>query len=113
MKLKYILGVILFISVALNVHKFLKIIDLSVGNTYQLKELNDYDRTLRQTFALTLKLQANNNSRLTQQQTLEIFSKNSKYDLYKKDGYFWVGTIGLKFDSKGKMIDIAPFWEPF
>jgi hypothetical protein len=34
-------------------------------------------------------------------------------DAFEKDGYTWVGNIGLKFDTAGRLIEARPSVEPF
>jgi hypothetical protein len=34
-------------------------------------------------------------------------------DTFEKDGYTWVGNIGLKFDAAGRLIEARPNVDPF
>ncbi len=32
---------------------------------------------------------------------------------FEKEGFTWIGRLGLKFDSAGHLAEAAPAWEPF
>jgi hypothetical protein len=31
---------------------------------------------------------------------------------FEKDGFVWVGSLGLKFDESGRVVEAVPAWQP-
>lgn len=36
----------------------------------------------------------------------------SAADAFEKDGFVWVGSIGLKFDAQGQLVEAKRAWGP-
>lgn len=34
-------------------------------------------------------------------------------ETFQKDGYLWVGSIGLRFAENGRLVEATPSWSPF
>lgn len=38
--------------------------------------------------------------------------KGDKKDIFEKDGFVWVGKIGLKFNEHGQLLEVQRAWSP-
>jgi len=106
--------IITFLTIALilsNLWWVYNTIDASVTTTYQNVSLEDNHEALSQALAI-LPLVAKQNS--TSKQIIEAATNVAitKYS-FEKDGYIWIGKIGLKFDKNGRFINARPAWDPF
>jgi hypothetical protein len=37
----------------------------------------------------------------------------SAQESFQKDGFEWIGKVGLKLDSQGRLTEVVPAWAPF
>jgi hypothetical protein len=47
-------------------------------------------------------------------QVLMAAQRAARYpDSFEKDGFTWVGRLGLRFNESGRLIEAVPSWSPF
>jgi hypothetical protein len=82
------------------------LLDLSVTLTYQGVSLEENEQALSQALAI-IKASANPNA--TRSQIVRAAQKDwPSSDFFEKEGYFWVGRLGLRFDERGRLVDAVP-----
>ena len=47
---------------------------------------------------------------IPRKQIIEIASRYSSFEMFEKDGCYWIGWIGFKFDDSGKLKSVSPSW---
>jgi hypothetical protein len=86
-------------------------IDAAVTAGYREASWKDNHDALAQALAI-LPVVARSDS--TREQVLDAAKQAANSgDSFEKDGFIWIGKIGLKFDRDGRLIDVSPAWEPF
>lgn len=79
-----------------------KSIDFGVTYTYQQASLEYKSEALTQALALLPIVSDPKSSRELMIQT--ALSGRGRSEIFEKDGYVWVGRLGLKFDKNGKFV---------
>ncbi|GAB3538099.1 hypothetical protein GCM10027343_02980 [Noviherbaspirillum agri] len=80
------------------------VLDAGVTETYQGAQLEEEQQTLNQALAV---LRTTTRSGASRAQIVEAAQMAwSAGEPFEKDGYTWVGRLGLKFDEQGKLIDV-------
>ena len=99
---------ILCLTVALiasNAWSVYKIVDVGVTLHYANDELRETQAALSQSLAIVKATSAPGVSRL---QIVEAAKKASPgFEPFEKDGYLWVGHLGLQFDASGRLVDVV------
>jgi len=85
-------------------------LDAGVTATYRQVSLEDHRTALAQVLAI-LPLAVRPGA--TRAEILEAARRDDKTEPFEKDGYVWVGRVGLKFDGSGHLVDVVPAWSPF
>jgi hypothetical protein len=83
--------------------------DQGVSLTYAKVSSEDDARALDDTLALMPMILAGDTSQNTLLDHLE--SKAGVEDAFEKDGCFWTGRIGLKFDEDRRLTEVRRGWE--
>lgn len=83
--------------------------DQGVSLAHAKVSLEGNARALDETFALMPMILAGDTSQNTLLGHLE--SKAGVEDTFEKDGFFWTGRIGLKFDEDRRLTEIRRGWE--
>lgn len=80
-------------------------IDSGITRTYQEASMQDTQQALSQALAI---IKASGAPKATRAQIIEAAQKAwSAGEPFEKDGYLWVGRLGLRFDRSGRLIDIT------
>ena len=81
-----------------------KVLDAGVTLTYQKASLEEAQQALSQALAI---IKVSGSSNVTRAQIVEAAQKAwPSGEPFEKDGYLWVGRLGLRFDKSGHLIDI-------
>lgn len=82
-----------------------QVLDAGVTSTYQDAQLEEEQQALTQALAIA-KTMASFGA--TRAQIVDAAQKAwPEVEPFEKDGYTWVGRLGLKFNDDGKLIDIV------
>ena len=50
----------------------------------------------------------------TRTEILEAARRQAQHpDSFEKEGFVWIGRLGLKFDANGRLVEVKPAWSPF
>ncbi|RIX47530.1 MAG: hypothetical protein D3M94_07605 [Rhodocyclales bacterium GT-UBC] len=80
-----------------------RLLDAGVSYTYQGVSLEENQQALSQALAIIKVLGANKASR---EQVVEAAQKSwPSTEPFEKDGYFWVGRLGLRFNETGNLVE--------
>ncbi len=103
-----VLVVLLLVSNAWWAYVF---IDSRVSHGYQSHELEQYRQAMLEALAL---LPVAASPTATRREVVEAAQRRAAYSVepFEKDGYVWVGRLGLKFDGKGRLVEAVPGWSP-
>jgi uncharacterized protein YxeA len=101
-----VLTILIIVSNALWLYRSL---DFGVSYTYLSDSYNDNKNALNQVLTILPLIAEQKCSKD------EIIQKAKSYDKsiepFEKDGYTWIGFIGIKFDEKGKVTEVKKGWE--
>ena len=87
------------------------VLDGAVSYTYLQVSYEDARGTARQALAVLSEVARGN---ATRQSVIDAAVRaQPDADPFEKEGFVWVGDIGLRFDADGKFIDASPAVEPF
>ncbi|MBU1364610.1 MAG: hypothetical protein KKE51_12410 [Gammaproteobacteria bacterium] len=88
---------------ATNVWWAYRLLDAGVSYTYQGVSLEENQQALSQALAIIKVLGANKASR---EQVVEAAQKAwPSTEPFEKDGYLWVGRLGLRFNETGNLVE--------
>lgn len=96
--------------VASNVWWAYHTLDSGITLTYMGVSLDDNREALSQTLAILPLVASGNVSRETVLAAAR--SPGDKSEAFEKDGFVWIGKIGLRFDSDGKLVEAQRAWDP-
>jgi len=85
-------------------------IDAGISRTYQGVSLEDNREALRQTIAIISEIAKLNANRESIIRAAAVPGDNS--EPLEKEGFVWVGKIGLRFDEAGELVEAVPGWSP-
>lgn len=91
------------VLVATNAWWAYRLLDASVSYTYQGASLEESQQALSQSLAIIKALSANNASREQIVQAAQAAWPST--EPFEKDGYLWVGRLGLRFNQAGHLIE--------
>jgi hypothetical protein len=88
-----------------------RMIDTGVSYTYQQDSLHMNQEALAQTLEV-LKIATQPDS--SREQVLAAAKKaaRSQTEAFEKDGFVWVGSIGLRFSDAGRLVEVQRAWSP-
>ena len=87
-----------------------RLLDAGVSATYREVSLENHRTALGQILAIIpIALRPG----ATQPEILRAAQKDGNPEVFEKDGYVWVGRVGLKFDGAGHLVEVVPAWSPF
>ena len=106
-----IILVLAFTLLASNSWWIYQSIDAAVTAGYREASWQDNHDALAQALAI-LPVAARTTS--TRAQVLDAAKKAANDpDSFEKDGFVWIGKLGLKFDNNDRLIEVSPAWDPF
>ena len=86
-------------------------LDSGVTATYRQASLEEHHEALAQAFSV-FPVTARPNS--TRAEVIAAATEAATHkDSFEKDGFVWVGQLGFRFDERGRVVKVAPAWEPF
>ena len=85
-------------------------LDHGVTLTYMGVSLDDNKEALSQALAILPLVASRNASRETVLAAARL--PGDKSEAFEKDGFVWIGKIGLKFDPNGKFLEARRGWDP-
>lgn len=85
-------------------------LDHGITLTYMGVSLDDNKEALSQTLAILPLVASENASRETVLAAARL--PGDKSEAFEKDGFVWIGKIGLRFDSNGKLVEAQRAWDP-
>jgi len=97
--------------IATNVFWLYKMVDAGISYTYLQTSYNDARGTALQALALLPEVARQSTTRQAAIDVVQRVQPGSM--LFEKDGFVWVGDIGLRFDSAGRLIEARAAVEPF
>jgi hypothetical protein len=87
---------------------------VDVGHAYSDQEssLRLSNEALSQALAV-VKVAANPEA--TREQVIDAATKSARVpgEPFEKDGFLWVGSLGVRFSDTGHLVEAAPSWSPF
>lgn len=99
--------VISLLAVALigsNVWWAYKTVDDGITHTYQEASLEETQQALSQALAI---IKVSGSPNVTRTKIIEAAQKAwSAGEPFEKDGYLWVGRLGLRFDKNGHLVEV-------
>jgi hypothetical protein len=87
-------------------------LDAGISYTYQDDSLRSSNEALQQSLAV---IKALSSPLATRDSVLAAATEGALApgESFEKEGYIWVGSIGLKFSREGRLIEVVPSWSPF
>lgn len=86
-----------------NLYWIYRAFDDDVTAAYREQMVTEYEQTTKQTFQIIGLLLKHQNGR---SQILSGLSQTSDSEPFDKDGYHWVGQVGLKFDDQDNLFEV-------
>lgn len=87
-----------------------QMVDASITHTYAEDSRVHAERALSQSLAI-LPLVARGADRESVLATASS-AHGTAAEAFEKEGYVWVGELGLRFDAQGRLVAVAKGWEP-
>lgn len=87
-----------------------QLLDSGVTQTHIGVSLNDNQIALSQTIAVAKEATRPGSTR--ESIVAAAMQGQGEINPFEKDGYLWVGRIGLKFYNDGRLQDVARAWSP-
>lgn len=87
-----------------------KMLDAGISYTYQGVSLEDNQQALHQALAIIKVSAAAGASR--EQIVSAARGTRSNDEIFEKDGYLWVGRLGLRFNEAGQLLEAIPGYQP-
>lgn len=87
-----------------------RVLDAGVSLTYLGVSLDDNREALAQTLALLPVVAKAGVSRA--EVVAAAGGADPSAQAFEKDGFLWVGKIGLKFNEQGRLVEVSRAWSP-
>lgn len=89
---------------------FYTVLDGAVASTHRQQAYEDAQNAARQTLAVLTEVAAGNASR---QRVIDAAVRaHPDAEPFEKDGFVWVGGIGLRFAADGRLVEAVPSVDP-
>ena len=109
-KTRWSIGVLIALLIATNLWWAYNALDSGITYTYLKISLENNEEALAQTLAV---IEAVSQVDATRESIIKAArNAGSNSEPFEKDGYVWVDSIGLKFDSTGHLINASKSWSP-
>ena len=109
-KSNWIIGVLIALLIATNGWWAYNSLDAGITHSYSQVSLENNKEALAQSLAV---IEAAAQTDATKQSIIQAAQTvGSNSEPFEKDGYVWVGSIGLKFDSIGHLTNASRSWSP-
>ena len=90
--------------VATNIWWVYKTIDVGITHTYAMQTCEEDAQALKQTMALLPVVARTASSRHDIISAAILWPDEQPYE---KDGFTWVGRLGLRFDAEGRLVEVS------
>ena len=90
---------------------FLNALDAAHAAFDRDRYLQDHHEALKQTLAILPVVAGPHPSRLAILDSARRAANDP--DSFEKDGFIWVGSLGLRFDQEDRLREVVPIWSPF
>lgn len=100
--------VLLVLLIATNAWWTFQACDHGVTMTYTKVYLDDHKQALDQALAIFPVVASGRGSREDIIRSME--ARFGISDGFEKDGFFWIGKLGLRFDESGKLLEVERAW---
>ena len=109
---KSTLGIVLLAVLLLfsNIWWAFQMLDAGITHTYMGASLEDNQTALSQVIDVAKEASQAGSSR--DSIVAAAAQSQTRTDPFEKDGYLWVGKIGLKFQKDGRLQDVVRAWSP-
>ena len=85
-----------------------RVFDLGVSQTYREVSFEDHRVALAQALAI---MHVAIRPDATRAKILEVARREAQYpESFEKEGFVWVGRLGLKFDGNDRLVEVIPAW---
>ena len=85
-------------------------LDAGISYTYQGVSLEEHQQALSQALAV---IKVVSQPTATRESIVAAASAGVlRPGTFEKDGYLWVGLLGLKFNQSGQLVEAVPSWSP-
>ena len=94
-----------------NLWWFYVLLDSGVSYTYLKQSYEEHKEAMEQSMAL---LPVVAKPRYSREEVLAAAREKSgpaEPIVFEKEGYVWIGSIGIKFDESGAVLDVKPNWD--
>jgi hypothetical protein len=109
-KSNWIIGILIALLVGTNAWWAYNAVDAGITYSYSQVTLENNKEALAQSLAV---IEAAAQPDATKQSIVRAArTAGGDSEPFEKDGYVWVGSIGLKFDSAGHLIGASRSWSP-
>ena len=86
-------------------------LDLGVSRTHREVTFENHQVALAQALAI---MPVAVRPDATRTKILEAARREARHpESLEKEGFVWIGRLGLKFDGKGRLVEVRPAWSPF
>ena len=102
--------ILVFALVGTNAWWAVNAFDTGISRSYERVSLEDNEAALSQAIAVISELANPKSSResIIQAAAGPVGDSSS----FEKDGFVWVGSVGLRFDESGRLLEVVPGWGP-
>jgi hypothetical protein len=107
-RLKINIIILLILLIATNVWWAFQAFDRGITITYTKDSLDDHKQALDQALMIIPEVTSGRGSREDIINSME--SRFGLSDGFEKDGFFWIGKLGLRFNDSGKLVEVQPAW---
>ena len=105
------IGLLVLALVGSNAWWAYQVLDAGVTATYRDAALDDHQEALAQALAI-LPIVADPEA--TPEEVLAAAKGLSRTSVsFEKEGFLWIGGLGLKFSPGGRLVEAVPSWSPF
>ncbi len=100
-----VISALVITLVASNAWWAYQLLDAGVSYTYQGASLEESQQALAQTLAI---IEVMNSGDASRDRVVAAANKAwSAGEPFEKDGYFWVGRLGLRFNGNGELVEVT------
>ena len=108
---KKVIWLLTIMLVASNTWWAYQLVGAGVSATYRDQSLQEHRGALAQALAIlpvAVRIES------TRTEVIEAAQQSAPNgEPFEKDGYTWIGHIGLRFDQNGRLAELVPSWSPF
>ena len=107
-KSSIVIVLLLVALLASNAFWFYAAIDLGITATYRETVLEEHREALWQTLAMLPHVASDAAGR----EAVLAAAAQGGDEAFEKEGFVWIGRLGLRFDPAGRLIEVVPTWDP-